>query len=186
MTQLQSRWLWRFRSFLREGSEVTTLVSQSQLTPVTNTRNHPQHQHLSPQNHPLLSLDKEMRLFLHEWTVVSQFSASMLSHVEINSPAAPPPACFLVSVRVRGQVLSHGPHNSPNDWQVDTRAELWLWLPMRRLGGPRCANKDTQQWFCSRGQKKENKYTSEFFTFNISSGFLLQVFTITFLTGKGL
>lgn len=53
-------------------------------------------------------------------------------------PSTPPP---LVSVRVGGQVLSHGRHNLPNDWQVDTRAELWLWLPMRRFRGARCANR---------------------------------------------
>lgn len=51
------------------------------------------------------------------------------------------PPCSVVSVRVGGQVLSHGRHNSPNDWQVDTRAELWLWLPMRRFRGARCANR---------------------------------------------
>lgn len=64
------------------------------------------------------------------------------THLYSNPPhISTPPPRPLASARARGQVLSHGRHNWPNDWQVDTRAELWLWLPTRHFRGDHCANR---------------------------------------------
>lgn len=74
------------------------------------------------------------------------------------APATDPtlPPCPLVSARARGQVLSHGRHNWPNDWQVDTRAELWLWLPTRHFRGAHCANR-TLSCDCVHAEQKEKQ-----------------------------
>lgn len=126
------------------------------------------------------TLSRQRNAIVPTWvdSCVSQFSANMLSHIEINSPAAP---CCLVWVRVRGQVLSHGRHNSPNDWQVDTRAELWLWLPMRLFGSTHCANRTRSSDSVHMDERKKIVFHSKHFIW-----FLLQVFTNTLLTSKGL
>lgn len=78
------------------------------------------------------------------------------SHIKLHRPsAAPPRPCSLVSVRARGQVLSHGRHNWPNDWQVDTRAELWLWLPTWRFRGAHCANRTLSCDYVHTDKRKE-------------------------------
>lgn len=99
-----------------------------------------------------------LRCGITDWATWTQRHFLTIPTSTQTPPPSTPLPCPLVSARARGQVLSHGRHNWSNDWQVDTRAKLWLCLPTRHFRGAHCANRNLS-CDCVHTEQKEKQET---------------------------